>query len=282
MALSVADVKNIVHGEVGGVPLMPASTTIVEGRIVTPQMSTLCSMGPGLGDFFAAIEDAFKAIMAGLDDLLINPLKALYNEIKDFINGVISYIQGKLALLSALVKTAVDAFSLAITAALAGLDAILAQVEGMLKEGLNQLLAALSFCSPTKNMPSVKKYTPDDFTSSFKQQTAMNNIKAAAAEIVSILNDDTTSDSTKVTLIDNARAKMNGGTSTLNGAILADNNAMAGAQQQNAALNRITQIAAAKNNENTSEFINSVINPSRDAMLTGVANVMKNPGSALG
>lgn len=282
MALSVADVKNIIHGEVGGVPLMPASTTIVEGRIVTPQMSTLCSIGPGLGDFFAAIEDAFKAIMAGLDDLLINPLKALYNEVKDFINGVISYIAGKLALLSSIVKTAVDAFSLAITAALAGLDAILAQVEGMLKEGLNQLLSALSFCSPTKNMPSVKKYTPDDFTSSFKQQDAMLKIKLAAGEIVSILSDDTTTDAQKVTLIDAARAKMNGGTTTLNTAVTADNTAMSGAQQQNAALNRITQIAAAKNNENTAGFINSVINPARDTMLTGIANVMKNPGTALG
>ena len=157
MTLGVADVQNIVRSEIGGMPQLPATTTMVEGRIVTPQINSVCSAGDSIDAIKDQINSALADIKNGLDTLVLNPLKDLATQVLSAINAAIARIQLILATISAAVQTVVNAVLAEIALGIAQIQAIVAYVDSQLKEGLNQILAACSFCSPTQKVPEAKK-----------------------------------------------------------------------------------------------------------------------------
>lgn len=275
MALSVTDVKNIVNGQVGGMPLTPATTTIVEGRVVTPQVASVCSIGSKASEFFTEIDNMLKDFMAGLDSMVINPIKEFVADAKAAITAATAYISGILATLEATVQAATALASAAIASAFTALGEIFAHVENLIKDGLNQVLAALSFCSPTESVPSAKKYAADDFTFSMKQQASIDNIKLQASSIAGILGDSALTDAQKVTQLNAVTAAVNGNKTTVTNAVTSDQNNLATAQKQNEGLGKVTTLANALNNPDTKAFTQSIINPAKASTFSGLAGVMK-------
>jgi hypothetical protein len=276
MALSVTDVKNIVNGQVGGQPLTPATTTIVEGRVVTPQISSVCNLGE-LGTLFADIDSALHDFINGLDTLIVNPIKEAYTACVAAIWAAIAYIGSKLSLLSAEVQVVAVAVVAALGVAANAVEAAFAYAENMLKDGLNQVLAACSFCSPTKNVPTAKTYTSDDFSSTISKATKdkITALQVQSNTVMNIVGDDTLSDAQKIAQLNTASTTLSGHSTGISNAIASDTANLAGAQKQNEGLSKMTTLANALNNPNTAGFANTIINPARAPMISGLATAMK-------
>ena len=276
MALSVTDVKNIVNGQIGGQPLIPAVTTIVEGRIITPQISSVCSLGQ-LGALFADIDSALHDFINGLDTLILNPIKEAYTACVAAISTAIAYINSKLSLLSAEVQAAVAVVVAALGVATAAVSAAFAYAENMLKDGLNQVLAACSFCMPTKNVPTAKTYTFDDFSSTISKATKdkITALQVQSNTVINIVGDDTLTDAEKITQLNTASTTLSGHSTGISNAIASDTANLAGAFKQNEGLSKMTTLANALNNPNTAGFVNTIINPARAPMIAGLATAMK-------
>lgn len=281
MALSVGDVKNIVDSKIGGQTLMPATTTIIEGKVVTPQVSSICTLGTGLNELegmWDKIDAALKDFMNGLDTYVLNPIKDLYNMAKAAVQAALDAIALVLATLDAAVQLACAAVTAALNAASAALTAIFNHVENMVKDGFEQIMAALSFCSPPK-VPTVKKYEMKDLASSIGDaaKASMDNLRLQASTVYGILSDSATTNAQKVALLNGVQTNLTNNTTSVNSAVLNDQTNLLKAQTQNAGLNKLTQMANGLNTDSTKEFVTQIMNPAQASLITGVASVMANP-----
>lgn len=313
MALSVDDVKKIVDSKIGGMTLTPAPTTFIEGRVVTPQIPTLCSAkssfeklagdaGKALGEmkdaFGKAVDSATGAFndlskeisgaigekLTGAKDFLLNPLKAVGDECKAALTSAMADIQAKIAELTA---TGGDPGMIAsLQAALADLQASMATVTGamdqaakMVGEKFQEVMAACSMCKPDE-MPGVKQYAPTDFTKTLDQADNLANIKLQASSIVSAASSMVAGGGTAAqAAFDSARSSMSSLSSTVSSAVANDVANLSGAQAQNEAMGQFMQVASGLNNDGTKDFLLKVVDPSSRDLLgraqVGLANVGK-------
>lgn len=312
MALEVADVKKIVDSKIGGMTLTPAPTTFVEGRLVTPQIPTLCTMkdtfsklasdaGKALGeikDAFGKAVDAAKGAfnditkeisaaigdaLTGVKDFIINPIKNACNEALSAINAAIADLTAKIAATSdPTLKAALQAALDDLNAALASVNGALSAAAAMVGEKFEQLMGAMNMCKP-EEMPGVKQYKPEDFTQTLNQADNIANIKLKASSIMSQANtliaNPTTANYTDMT---DLRTAMNSTVSTVSSAVSSDAANLAGAQAQNDAMGKFMQMANGLNNDNTKDFVMKVANPDSKDLLGRVQVGMANAGKVAG
>ena len=196
MTLGVADVNNIVLANIGGMPQTPATTTLVEGKIVTPQISTLCALGQAIAHLWDAIKAALKSFMDGIDNLIINPLKAFATACLNAINAILAKIAAAINAASALLKAAIQAVLDALNAAIKSITDIIAHIGRLIGEKLQQLLAALTMCAPAS--VGAKQYGKDDVASSLEQKQPILDIQDQATVIDSIISDTSMTDDAKI------------------------------------------------------------------------------------
>jgi hypothetical protein len=271
-----ADVNNIVLANIGGMPQMPATDTLIDGRVVTPQIGSVCSLGDSISSLSGQISDALHNFMQGLDDLVINPLSALGTAVLQQIQTVLSYIQGLLATASAALTTALNLAVAALSAATAAVTAIVSFVGNMISTGLQQILGSLSACQPSNTIPAAKTYGADDLASSLKQQPAIQNLQVQVNAIQGTLIDTTTTEDQKITALNSISGNVTSGATTLNNSVSSDTNNLAAAQLQNQGLGKMTTLANGLNNPATSGFVSLIINPARAGMIQGIAEAMPN------
>lgn len=312
MALSVDDVKKIVDSKVGGMTLTPAPTTFVEGRVVTPQIPTLCTMkdsfsklagdaGKALGemkDAFGKAVDAAKgafnditkeisgaigAALTGVKDFIINPIKAACTEAMATINAAIADLTAKMN------ATSDPTLKAALLAAIADLNSALSSVTGaldsaakMVGEKFQELMAAMSMCKP-EEMPGVKQYKPEDFTSTLSQADNIAAIKLKASSIQSkaaeLVSSPTTANYTAMT---DLRTAMGSVSTTVASAVSSDAANLAGAQAQNEAMGKFMQMANGLNDPNTSGFVKQITDPASQDLMGRVQVGMANMGKVAG
>lgn len=269
-----ADVNNIVLSQIGGMPQMPATDTLIDGRVVTPQISSVCSLGDSISSLRGQISDALHNFMQGLDDLVINPLKDLGTSVLAQINTVLAYIQTILATASQALAAAIALAVAALNAAVAAITTIIAFVGNMISTGLQQILGSLSACQPSNTIPAAKTYGVDDLASSLKQQPAIQNLQVQVNAIQGTLIDTTTTDDQKITVLNSINGNITSSTNTLNSSVTNDTNNLASSQLQNQGLGKMTTLANALNNPATAGFATAIINPTRSGMIQGLAVAM--------
>jgi hypothetical protein len=268
------DVTNIVLANIGGIPQIPAPSTLVEGRLVCPQINSLCSLSDTLGALSAQISAALTDLMNNVNTLLLNPLKDVASQVLTAIGTAVTAITGLLSSLSAAVQSAANLALTAISAGIAQISAIVSYVDNMLGQGLNQILGALSMCAPSAQIPSARTYTASDFTSSLNQKTVISSMQTQVTSIQTALLDSGTTDAQKITLLTNAQNSISGSTSILNAAVVSDTTKLATAQLQNQSLAQMTTIAHGLNVPTTSGFLTSVLHPTNASMLQGLSKLV--------
>jgi hypothetical protein len=272
MALTVPDVNNIVLANIGGMPQIPATTTTVEGRTVTPQISTLCALGQAIAHLWDAIKSALNAFMNGIDNLILNPLKAFATACLNAINAVLAKINALLSAASAALRAALQAVINAFTAAINAIANIISHIGRLLGEKLQQLLASLTQCAPPQ--VGAKTYNKSDLASSLDQKQPIIDIQTKSDLINTILDDTNTSDDEKIALLNSASGTITTNSSTLDAAVAHDEANLAESQLQAQGIGKMTTLANALNNPVTADFATSIINPASSDMISGLATVM--------
>jgi phage-related protein len=272
MTLGVADVNNIVLANIGGMPQTPATTTLVEGKVVTPQISTLCSLGNAISHLFEAIKAALAAFMNGIDNLIINPLKQFATACLQAINALLSKISAAIAAASAALRAALQTVLNALNAAITSITNIISHIASLLGEKLQQLLASLTMCAPAS--VGAKQYGKDDVASSFEQKQPILDIQDQATVIDSIVSDPNMTDDAKIAALNAVSGTVTTNSTTLDTAVTNDQNNLAAAQLQAQGLGKMTTLAAALNNPLTADFATTIINPASSDMITGIADAM--------
>jgi hypothetical protein len=269
-----AQVNSIVLSQIGGMPQMPATSTMVEGRIVTPQIASVCSLGDSISGLKGQISDALHNFMQGLDDIVINPLKDLGTAALAAINTVLSYIQTILTTASDALKAAIALCVAALNAATAAITTIIAHVGNLIGDGLQQIMGSLSACQPSQSVPAAKSYGTDDLASSLKQQPAIQDLQIKANAIQTVLLDTSMSETQQITALSTVTGGISASSTTLNNAVTSDQNNLAQSQLQNQGLGKMTSLANALNNPATADFANAIINPARSGLINGLASAM--------
>lgn len=300
MALSVDDVKKIVDSKVGGMTLTPAPTTFVEGRLVTPQIPTLCTAkssfdamasdaGKALGEMKDAFGNAVNAATGAFDDMakevsgaigdaisgakqyLINPIQSACTDAANAVSASLTSITSQIAVATAAGNTAlVTALTAAKNELLAAQTAVsnaLAQGAALVGEKFEQVMGAMNMCKP-EEMPGITQYAPTDFTQTLEQTDNINAIKLQAASITSAANNLVSS---QTTTNFNALTAANTATNTLSTTVTSVVNSdianLAGAQVQNDAMGKFMQMANGLNSDNTKDFVMQCTNPSLQSTL---------------
>jgi hypothetical protein len=269
-----AQVNSIVLSQIGGMPQMPATSTMIEGRIVTPQIASVCSLGESISGLKGQISDALHNFMQGLDDTVINPLKDLGTAALAAINAVLSYIQTFLTTASDALQAAIALCVTALNAATAAITTIIAHVGNMIGDGLQQIMGSLSACQPAQSVPAAKSYGMDELASSLKQQPAIQDLQIKANSIQTVLLDTNMSETQKITALSTVTGGISTSSTTLNNAVTSDQNNLAQSQLQNQGLGKMTSLANALNNPSTADFANAIINPARSGLINGLAGAM--------
>lgn len=318
MALSVDDVKKIVDSKIGGMTQTPAPTTFVEGRVVTPQIPTLCTMkdtfsklasdaGKALGemkDAFGKAVDAAKGAfnditkeisgaigdaLSGVKQYIINPIQAACTEAMASLNSAIADLTAKLGTFNN-TNDPTGSIRAAITAAIADLNSALTSVTGaldsaakMVGEKFQEIMGAMNMCKP-EEMPGVKQYKPTDFTSTLSQADNIADIKLKASSIQSkvsqiVANPTNTS---LLTDLSGLRSSMSSVSNTVTSAVTSDAANLAGAQAQNEAMGKFMQMANGLNDPNTADFVKQVTNPDLQGLMGRVQVGMANMGKVAG
>jgi len=272
MALTVPDVNNIVLANIGGMPQIPATTTTVEGRTVTPQISTLCALGQAIAHLWDAIKSALNAFMNGIDNLILNPLKAFATACLNAINAVLTKIAALLNAASVALRAALQAVINAFNAAITAITNIISHIGRLLGEKLQQLLASFTQCAPPQ--VGAKTYNKSDLASSLDQKQPIIDIQTKSDLINTILDDTTTSDDEKIALLNSASGTITTKSSTLDAAVAHDEANLAESQLQAQGIGKMTTLANALNNPVTADFATSIINPASSDMISGLATVM--------
>lgn len=312
MALSVDDVKKIVDSKIGGMTQTPAPTTFVEGRVVTPQIPTLCTMkdsfnklasdaGKALGEMKDAFGKAVDAAKGAFDDItkeisgaigdalsgvkqyIINPIQSACNEAMASINAAIADLTAKMN------ATSDPALKAALLAAIADLNSALSSVTGaldaaakMVGEKFQEIMGAMNMCKP-EAMPGVTQYKPTDFTSTLSQADNIAAIKLKASSIQSkaadLVANPTTANYTAMT---DLRSAMGSVSTTVAGAVSSDAANLAGAQAQNEAMGKFMQMANGLNDPNTADFVKQVTNPDLQGLMGRAQVGMANMGKVAG
>jgi hypothetical protein len=272
MALTVPDVNNIVLANIGGMPQIPATTTTVEGRTVTPQISTLCALGQAIAHLWDAIKSALNAFMNGIDNLILNPLKAFATACLNAINAVLTKIAALLNAASVALRAALQAVINAFNAAITAITNIISHIGRLLGEKLQQLLASFTQCAPPQ--VGAKTYNKSDLASSLDQKQPIIDIQTKSDLINTILDDTTTSDDEKIALLNSASGTITTNSSTLDAAVAHDEANLAESQLQAQGIGKMTTLANALNNPVTADFATSIINPASSDMISGLATVM--------
>jgi hypothetical protein len=273
MALGVADVNNIVLANIGGMPQIPATTVLAEGKIVTPQISTLCSLGESISHLFEAIKAALARFMQGFDDLVLNPLKAFATSCLNAINALLAKISSILAAASEALIAALNAIVNVLNAAVTAISNIISHIGKLLGEKLQQIFSGLTFCAP--KAAGAKTYNQTDLASSLTQDAPITDTQDKVDFINSIIDDTSTTDGEKIALLNSASGTITTNSATLLSAIASDEANLAEAQLQAQGIGKMTTLANALNNPVTADFANSIINPASSVMLTGIAVAMK-------
>lgn len=312
MTLSVEDVKKIVDSKVGGTTLTPAPTTFVEGRLVTPQIPTLCTMkdafsklagaaGAALGEMKDAFGKAVNAAtgafneitkeisgaignaLTGVKDFIFNPIKGMCNEAIASLNAAIADLTAKIAITTdPTLKAALQSALADLQSSLASVNSALASASAMVGEKFEQLMAAMNLCKP-EEMPGVKQYKPEDFTQTLNQTENIEAIKLKASNIMSQANTLVSNPTSEnYTTMTNLRGAMNTAASTVSEAVISDAENLAGAQAQNDAMNKFMQMANGLNNDNTKDFVMKVTDPDSKDLLGRVQVGMANMGKVAG
>jgi hypothetical protein len=273
MPLGVADVNNIVLANIGGMPQIPATTVLAEGKIVTPQISTLCSLGESISHLFEAIKSALAKFMQGIDELILNPLQAFATACLNAITALLTKITSILAAASEALIAALNAVVNILTAAVTAIGNIIAHVGKLLGEKLQQILSGLTFCAP--KAVGAKTYNQTDLASSLTQDPVITDTQAKVDLINSIVDDTSTTDGEKIALLNSASGSITANSTTLLGAIASDEANLIEAQLQAQGIGKMTTLANALNNPVTAGFANSIINPASSVMIAGIAVAMK-------
>lgn len=297
MALSVDDVKKIVDSKIGGMTLTPAPTTFVEGRLVTPQVPTICSAksafdklasdaGKALGEmkdaFGNAVSQATGAFnslasevsgaigdaISGVKQYVINPIADACNSAIASINSAIADLNAKIAASSDPTLTAaLQAAKADLVAALATVNSALSQAASLVGEKFDQVLAAMDMCKP-EQMPGITQYQPTDFTQTLNQtanidaiRLKVGSIQTAASNLVS------NPTSGNYSALSGLQAEANALSTTVSSAVSSDVANLAGAQAQNDAMAKFMQMANGLNNDNTKSFIMQCTNPDLKPLL---------------
>jgi len=268
-----AAVNKIVLNNIGGTPLQPAQTTIMEGRPPAPQISTLCSLGDSIKSGLAEIGDAIDKFKQGIDEFVINPLKDVITAAQAALTSALAAVNAVIAAVGEAVDAIVTEIKAAITAAVAAVTKIFDHIQNMITDGLQEIMAAASFCSPTDKVPKVKKYTTDDFTGSLKKNTEVATISTQAASAAAILANPTLSagDITSLTYIKN---QLTANTATVSTQVDSDVNKLNEAQLQMQAQNKLMVMANGMNNPDTAAFTNTIMNPNGAIAITETADGM--------
>lgn len=312
MALTPDDVKKIVDSKIGGMTLKPAPTTFIEGRMVTPQIPTICSAkdsfskmasdaGKALGEMkdafgkavnaaTGAFDDITKEISGAIGDALTGVKQFIINPIQAACSSAMSQINAAIADLTAKMNAATDpTLKAALAAAIADLNGALTSVTGALNqaasligEKFEQVLAAMSMCKP-EQMPGIKQYKPTDFTQTLDQQANIDSIRLKVSSIQSASTTLVASPTTaNYNVMSGLRADTAALSSTVTTAVNSDVANLAGAQAQNDAMGKFMQMANGLNDDNTSGFIKQVSNPDVQGLLgraqVGLANAGKVAG----
>lgn len=317
MALSVDDVKKIVDSKIGGMTQMPAPTTFIEGRVVTPQIPTLCTAkstfdklagdaGKALGemkDAFGKTVDAAKGAfndmtkeisgaigdaLSGVKQYIVNPIQSACNEALSSLNSAISDLTAKLGTLNS-TNDPTGSIRAAITSAIADLNAQLATVNTALSEAskmvgekFQELMSAMNMCKP-EQMPGITQYTPVDFTKTLGQAENLANIKLKASsiqsQVTSLMSNPIPSNFTALT---DLRSSMTSVGSTISSAVSSDIANLAGAQAQNEAMGKFMQMAQGLNNPATADFVKQVTNPDLQGLMGRAQVGLANMGAVAG
>ena len=272
MTLGVADVNNIVLANIGGMPQIPATTTLVEGKVVTPQISTLCSLGQAIAHLFEKIKAALAAFMQGIDDLIINPLKAFATACLNAINAVLAKIAALIDAASTALRAAIQAVLNVLNAAITAISNIISHIGKLIGEKLQQLLAALTQCAPAS--VGAKQYGKDDVASSLEQKQPILDIQEQADIVDSILTDTNMTEEAKIAALNAVSGVIPTKSTTLDAAVAHDEANLAEAQLQAQGLGKMTTLAAALNNPVTADLATSIINPVSSDMIAGIADAM--------
>lgn len=273
MALTVPDVNNIVLANIGGMPQIPATTTTVEGRTVTPQISTLCALGQAIAHLFEAIKSALAAFMNGIDNLILNPLKAFATACLNAINSLLTKIASILNAASNALKAALNAVVSALNAAITAISNIISHIGRLLGEKLQQLLSSFTQCAPAA--VGAKTYTKADLASSLTKDAPITDIQSKSDFINSVIDDTSTTEEEKIALLNSASGTITANSATLDAAVAHDEAKLAESQLQAQGIGKMTTLANALNNPVTADFATSIINPASSTMITGLADVMK-------
>lgn len=311
MTLSVTDVKNIVDSKIGGVTLTPAPTTFVDGRLVSPQIPTLCSAGDAfsqmksdaaaaLGDLKDAFGNTINAASGAFNDLtteistaigdavsgvkqyVINPIEEECNAALESINSAIADLTAQMSSTSdSSIKEALQSAIDQLNSMAASVTGALNQAAQMVGEQFEQILSAMNMCQPDP-VPGITQYSPSDFTQTLEQKSNIEQLGLHAMDIsyaaTSLVNDPSPENYANIASIQEAA----GGVSTsVTTAVSSDSTNLAGAQAQNQAMGQFMQMAQGLNNDNSKQFIMQCTNPDLQSVL-GKTQVALANGSKLG
>ena len=312
MALSTDDVKKIVDSKIGGMTLTPAPTTFVEGRMVTPQIPTICTAkdsfsklasdaGKALGELqdafgkavnaaTGAFDDITKEISGAIGDAISGVKQYILNPIQAACNSAISQINAAIADLTAKKNAATDPTLIAalnsaiadLQSALASVNSALSQAASLVGEKFEQVLGAMNMCKP-EQMPGITQYKPADFTQTLNQQENIDAIRLKVSSIqtsaATLVANPTTQNYTALSTL---RTETTALSTTVSTAVSSDVANLAGAQAQNDAMGKFMQMANGLNSDNTKDFIKQVSNPDVQDLLgrtqVGLANAGKVAG----
>lgn len=300
MALTVDDVKKIVDSKIGGMTQTPAPTTFVEGRLVTPQIPTLCTAkssfdamasdaGKALGEMKDAFGNAVNSATGAFDNMakevsgaigdavsgakqyLINPIATACSDatsaLTSSISGLTTQIAAATAAGNTALATALTAAKTELAAAQTSVTNALAQGASLVGEKFEQVMGAMNMCKP-EQMPGITQYAPTDFTQTLSQQANIDSIRLKAASITSaataLVSSQTQANYDALTSLKNATNSLSTSVTT---AINSDVANLAGAQAQNDAMGKFMQMANGLNSDNTKGFVMQCTNPSVQTLL---------------
>jgi hypothetical protein len=260
------------------IPMAPAATALFEGRIVEPEVFSICSLPSfSLAGHFAAISAALDSFMAGLDTLVFNPLVSFAQAAAASIQALLADMALVISSFGALLQGAITGLTNALSAVTAAVAAIVSHVANMIGAGFNQIMTSLNFCSPVDKIPSAVNYDADKIAGSLKEHTTIQETTNQVNSIMPILNNSSgfyPTEASKVTALNNATGSLNTLGTTLDTRRIADVDNLAASLKQNDALSKVTNMSAGLNNPLTAGFVTSIMNPSSATMLTGVASSM--------
>lgn len=308
MALSTDDVKKIVDSKIGGMTLTPAPTTFVEGRLVTPQIPTICSakdsfskmasdaaaalgeMKDAFGNAVSQATGAFNSLATEVSGAIGNAITGvkqyLINPIADVCNSAISQLNAAIADLNAKIAAASDPTLIAalnsakadLVAALASVNSALSQAASLVGEKFEQVLAAMDMCKP-EAMPGITQYAPTDFTKTLDQTANIDAIRLKASSIQSAAATLVASPTSgNYSALSSLQTQANALTTTVSSAVSSDVANLTGAQAQNDAMAKFMQMANGLNNDNTKSFIMQCTNPDLKPLLGRTQVALGNAG----